>query len=180
MLEADADIIGHINGGHTALPDAQITCLCEQCLRGIEIVHNGNERAGLLAMRLAPFTPRPVDTSAWRNIRDGFAFVARTAYERWRQQSGADNDPEDAFDDRYLKLGTTIDKEHVNKLGWTAPLEAVILGDGGPVHTGIVRMLVEAGANVNIADREGVTPLAHAKRHGFREMARILEGRGGR
>ncbi len=53
ILEADADIIGHINGGHTALPDNQITCLCESCLRGIEIVHNGNERAGLLAMRTA-------------------------------------------------------------------------------------------------------------------------------
>jgi enamidase len=53
VLEADADIIGHINGGHTALPDEQITCLCESCLRGIEIVHNGNERAGLLAMRTA-------------------------------------------------------------------------------------------------------------------------------
>ena len=51
VLEADADIIGHINGGHTALPDDQITCLCESCTRGIEIVHNGNERAGLLAMR---------------------------------------------------------------------------------------------------------------------------------
>ena len=53
VLEADADIIGHINGGHTALPDDQITCLCESCPRGIEIVHNGNERAGLLAMRTA-------------------------------------------------------------------------------------------------------------------------------
>ena len=53
VLEADADIIGHINGGHTALPDDQITCLCESCRRGIEIVHNGNERAGLLAMRTA-------------------------------------------------------------------------------------------------------------------------------
>jgi len=53
VLEADADIIGHINGGHTALPDKQITCLCESCQRGIEIVHNGNERAGLLAMRTA-------------------------------------------------------------------------------------------------------------------------------
>jgi len=53
VLEADADIIGHINGGHTALPDKQITCLCEQCQRGIEIVHNGNERAGLLAVRTA-------------------------------------------------------------------------------------------------------------------------------
>ena len=53
VLEADADIIGHINGGHSALPDDQITCLCESCSRGIEIVHNGNERAGLLAMRTA-------------------------------------------------------------------------------------------------------------------------------
>ncbi|HHI82555.1 MAG TPA: Enamidase [Rhizobiales bacterium] len=53
VLEADADIIGHINGGHTALPDNQITCLCEQCRRGIELVHNGNERAALLAMRTA-------------------------------------------------------------------------------------------------------------------------------
>lgn len=53
VLEADADIIGHINGGHTALPDDQIMCLCENCKRGIEIVHNGNERAGLLAMRTA-------------------------------------------------------------------------------------------------------------------------------
>jgi len=53
VLAADADIIGHINGGHTALPDDQITCLCESCQRGIELVHNGNERAALLAMRTA-------------------------------------------------------------------------------------------------------------------------------
>jgi enamidase len=53
ILQADADIIGHINGGHTALPDDQIMCLCESCLRGIEIVHNGNERAALLALRTA-------------------------------------------------------------------------------------------------------------------------------
>ena len=66
-----------------------------------------------------------------------------------------------------ILLGTAIDKDHVNKLGWTALLEAVILGDGGPVHTEIVRLLVEAGANVNIADREGVTPLTHARRRGF-------------
>jgi len=68
----------------------------------------------------------------------------------------------------------------VNRLGWTALLEAVILGDGGPVHTEIVRLLVEAGANVNIADRERVTPLQHAKRRGFAGMVRILEARGGR
>src|SRR2546423_4575224 len=72
------------------------------------------------------------------------------------------------------------DTDHVNKLGWTALLEAVILGDGGRVHTEIVRLLIEAGANVNIADRAGMTPLAHARQRGFREMARILENRGAR
>ena len=53
VLEADADIIGHINGGHTALPLRQIRCLCESCGRGIEIVHNGNELAALSALRFA-------------------------------------------------------------------------------------------------------------------------------
>ena len=53
VLEADADIIGHINGGHTALPLSQIRCLCEGCARAIEIVHNGNELAGLTALRYA-------------------------------------------------------------------------------------------------------------------------------
>jgi enamidase len=53
VLAADADVIGHINGGHTALPDDQITTLCEKSSRAIEIVHNGNERAGLLALRTA-------------------------------------------------------------------------------------------------------------------------------
>lgn len=53
VLEADADVIGHINGGHTALPDDQIVCLCESCSRAIEIVHNGNGRSGLLALRTA-------------------------------------------------------------------------------------------------------------------------------
>lgn len=51
VLEADADVIGHINGGHTALPRDQIRRLCEQSERSVEIVHNGNERAALFAMR---------------------------------------------------------------------------------------------------------------------------------
>ena len=53
VLEADTDIIGHINGGHTALPDDQIACLCERCGRGLELVHNGNERAALFTLRTA-------------------------------------------------------------------------------------------------------------------------------
>jgi enamidase len=53
VLETDADVIGHINGGHTALPDDQITGLCEKSIRALEIVHNGNERAALLTLRTA-------------------------------------------------------------------------------------------------------------------------------
>jgi enamidase len=53
VLEADTDVIGHINGGHTALPDSQIRCLCERCERALEIVHNGNERAALFTLRTA-------------------------------------------------------------------------------------------------------------------------------
>jgi enamidase len=53
VLAADADVIGHINGGHTALPDDQIVALCEQSPRALEIVHNGNEKAALLTLRMA-------------------------------------------------------------------------------------------------------------------------------
>ena len=53
VLAADADVIGHINGGHTALPDDQIVDLCEKSSRALEIVHNGNERAALLTLRTA-------------------------------------------------------------------------------------------------------------------------------
>jgi len=53
VLAADTDVIGHINGGHTALPDAQIRALCEESPRALEIVHNGNERAALFTLRLA-------------------------------------------------------------------------------------------------------------------------------
>ncbi len=79
-----------------------------------------------------------------------------------------------------ILLGTAIDKDHVNKLGWTALLEAILLGDGGPVHTQIVRSLVAAGANVNIADRDGVTPLQHARRSGYTAMVAIVAAAVGR
>jgi enamidase len=53
VLAADTDVIGHINGGHTALPDTQIRALCERSERALEIVHNGNERAALFTLRTA-------------------------------------------------------------------------------------------------------------------------------
>jgi uncharacterized protein len=79
-----------------------------------------------------------------------------------------------------ILLKTAIDKDHVNRLGWTALLEAIILGDGAPVHTGIVRQLIDAGANVNLPDRDGVTPLTHARRRGFAAMVQLLEAAGAR
>jgi ankyrin repeat protein len=69
---------------------------------------------------------------------------------------------------------------HINNLGWTALMEAVVLGNGGANHTATVRALVEAGADVNIADRQGTTPLQHARRRGYVEIARILENAGAR
>src|SRR3984893_15646986 len=53
VLEADTDVIGHINGGHTALPDDQIRCICEGCKRGLEVVHNATERSSLYPLRIA-------------------------------------------------------------------------------------------------------------------------------
>jgi uncharacterized protein len=77
-------------------------------------------------------------------------------------------------------LETDIPVDHVNNLGWTALLEAVILGDGGPAHQQIVRMLLDAGANPTIADREGVTPLEHARSSGYAEIVAMLERAGAR
>ncbi|MEU5959145.1 ankyrin repeat domain-containing protein [Streptomyces sp. NPDC047525] len=71
---------------------------------------------------------------------------------------------------------TDIDVDHVNDLGWTALLEAVILGDGGRAHQEIVELLLAAGATPGLADRDGVTPLAHAERRGFAEIAALLSG----
>ena len=77
-------------------------------------------------------------------------------------------------------LETEIDVDHVNRLGWTALLEAIILGGGDRRHTEVVRLLVAAGADVNLPDGQGLTPLAHARRQGFDEIAAILERAGAR
>jgi ankyrin repeat protein len=79
-----------------------------------------------------------------------------------------------------LLITAGVDVDHVNNLGWTALLETVILGDGGPTYIEIVRLLVAARANLNIADRDGVTSLRHANLRGYSEIARILAAAGGR
>ena len=74
---------------------------------------------------------------------------------------------------RLIAAGAPLD--HVNNLGWTALIESIVLGDGGPRHTETLRALVEAGANVNLAERDGQTPLALARRRGYSAMVKILE-----
>ncbi|WP_246662820.1 ankyrin repeat domain-containing protein [Pseudolabrys sp. FHR47] len=70
--------------------------------------------------------------------------------------------------------------DHVNNLGWTAVIESIVLGQGGERHVATLKALVEAGANVNIADRAGATPLTLAKNRGYAEMVAILEKAGAR
>ncbi|MEI7743448.1 MAG: ankyrin repeat domain-containing protein [Chloroflexota bacterium] len=80
---------------------------------------------------------------------------------------------------RYLLEESDVDVDHVNNLGWTGLLEAVILADGGPAHQEIIRLLLAHGADPSIADRDGVTALQHARAKGQREVAAILEAGAG-
>jgi uncharacterized protein len=79
-----------------------------------------------------------------------------------------------------LLLTTKIDVNHVNDLGWTCLLEIVILGNGGSRHVEVAKLVLATGADPNIADKDGVSPLAHAKRKGQTQIARLIEAAGGR
>lgn len=76
-----------------------------------------------------------------------------------------------------IMAGVRVD--HVNNLGWTALLEAVILGDGTQDYLKIVNLLLQAGADPNLSDKQGVTALAHADARGYREIATALRQAGG-
>ncbi len=67
--------------------------------------------------------------------------------------------------------------DHINRLGWTALLEAIILGDGSQKYVDIVQILLDANSNKNIADNEGVTPLQHARKRGFNKIVTLLEAK---
>ena len=65
--------------------------------------------------------------------------------------------------------------DHVNKLGWTALMEAVILGDGSKKYQQIVKILKDAGARMDIPDFDGITPLQHAKSRGYNEIVSLIK-----
>jgi ankyrin repeat protein len=77
-----------------------------------------------------------------------------------------------------IRAGAPLD--HVNNLGWTALIESIVLGDGGARHTETLNALVEAGANLHLADRNGQTPLALARARGFGTMVKLLQQAGAR
>jgi len=68
--------------------------------------------------------------------------------------------------------------DHVNNLGWTALIEAVILGDGGPRQHRTVRILLAGGADISIADRQGRTPLQYAEVRDYEEIAWLIRKAG--
>jgi ankyrin repeat protein len=72
-----------------------------------------------------------------------------------------------------IEAGAPLD--HMNNLGWTALMEAVVLGDGGERHVATAKALVAAGANKTIGDRNGITPLQHAERRRYRAMVAALQ-----
>jgi uncharacterized protein len=77
-----------------------------------------------------------------------------------------------------IRGGAPLD--HVNNLGWTALIESIVLGDGAARHMTTLKALVDAGANVNLPDRSGTTPLSLARSRGYREMVALLEQKGAR
>jgi uncharacterized protein len=90
----------------------------------------------------------------------------------WRQILAAERGHVEVV--RELLTRSDVEVNHINNLGWTALLEAVILGEGKVAHQQIVQLLVDHGADVQIADKDGVTPLQHARRRGFTEIANTL------
>ena len=77
-----------------------------------------------------------------------------------------------------IRAGAPLD--HVNNLGWTALIESIVLGEGGPRHTDTMTALIEAGANVNLPDRLGRSPLSLAQARGYDAMAARLRQAGAR
>ncbi len=77
-----------------------------------------------------------------------------------------------------IKAGAPLD--HVNNLHWTAVIESIVLGDGGPRHQATLKALIDAKANLQLTDRSGATPLQLAKSRGFAQMVKMLEVAGAR
>ncbi|WP_043274532.1 ankyrin repeat domain-containing protein [Pseudomonas sp. PH1b] len=77
-----------------------------------------------------------------------------------------------------LLIEAGVELDHVNHLGWTCLMEAIVLSDGGPAHQQIVAQLIAAGADLNLPDRAGLSPLQQAERRGQSAIAKLLRDAG--
>lgn len=77
-----------------------------------------------------------------------------------------------------LLIQAGVDPDHVNRLGWTCLMEAIVLSDGGPAHQQVVAQLIAAGADLNLPDKNGLSPLQQAQQRGQTAIAKLLRDAG--
>lgn len=179
LLERDADVDARDSSGATALVAAaygnhvDVARSLIEAGAGVNVKDERQQSAYLIATSEVGDDPRLLELT----LANGADVDAKDSYNGTGLIRAADRGHVGIVE-RLLEMEVEID--HVNRLGWTALLEAIILGGGDRGHTEVVRLLVEAGAEVNLADGQGVTPLAHARRQRYDEIAAILQRSGGR
>jgi uncharacterized protein len=179
LLERDADVDARDASGATALVAAaygnhvDVARSLIEAGADVNVEDERQQSAYLIATSEVGDDPRLLELT----LANGADVDAKDSYNGTGLIRAADRGHLRVVE-RLLEREVEID--HVNRLGWTALLEAIILGGGDRGHTEVVRLLVEAGAEVNLADGDGVTPLAHARRRGYDEIAAILQRSGGR
>lgn len=111
----------------------------------------------------AQVPPSPADVAAYTGLQRAahLGDAARVAVLAWTSPT--------ALMQQLIAAGAPLD--HANNLHWTALIEAIVLGDGGPRHQRTVAKLLAAGANTQLADRQGQTPLQLARARGFEAMS---------
>lgn len=177
LLERGADIDARTETGATALIAAsygnhlEVADLLINAGTDVNVKDQTQQSAYLISAAEVGDDPRLLKLT----LRNGAAIRSLDSYDGTGLIRAADRGYVDIV--REL-LKTDINVDHVNNLGWTALLEAIILGDCDARHTEIVQLLVEAGADVNLADGDGVTPLQHARKPGCEEIRTILQDAG--
>jgi uncharacterized protein len=178
LLEPDADVDAHDASGATALVAAaygnhvDVARSLIEAGADVNVKDDSQQSAYLIATSEVGDDPRLLELT----LANGADVDAKDSYSGTGLIRAADRGHVRIVE---RLLDTQVEIDHVNRLGWTALLEAIILGGGDREHIEVVRLLVEAGADVNLADGQGVTPLAHARRQGYDEIAAILSGRVG-